>query len=79
VRPGIQAYADAAAGLLRSPDRLAALAAGSRADATRYSVEVMSERFADGIERLLRTFHGKPAISRQSRRGSPHASRRAAV
>ncbi|MFG2824431.1 glycosyltransferase family 4 protein [Kitasatospora sp. NPDC048365] len=48
-----QAYADAVADLLTSPERLDSLRRECRKDAQRYTVEEMSRRFADGLVRLL--------------------------
>ncbi|PNG23216.1 glycosyltransferase family 4 protein [Streptomyces cahuitamycinicus] len=46
-------YADAVVGLLRNRERLRRLQDGCRAAAGSYSVEGMSGRFADGVERML--------------------------
>ncbi|GAA2084494.1 hypothetical protein GCM10009801_45690 [Streptomyces albiaxialis] len=53
VRGGPDAYAHAVAGLLAAPARLAMLRTACRAEAASYTVEGMSRRFADGVERLL--------------------------
>jgi glycosyltransferase involved in cell wall biosynthesis len=46
-------YAAAVAALLADPDRLASLRRACRADATRYTVEAMANRFARGLECLV--------------------------
>jgi len=48
-----EAIAEAVVALLQSPERLAVLKQGAHAAATRYTVEAMAVRFADGIIRCL--------------------------
>jgi glycosyltransferase involved in cell wall biosynthesis len=48
-----EAYADAVAGLLSDPGRHQRLTGGCRTAATRYTVENMIERFADGVLRAV--------------------------
>ena len=47
------AYADGVRQLLQDPARLAALQAQAEADGSRYTVENMASRFADGVEHCL--------------------------
>jgi glycosyltransferase involved in cell wall biosynthesis len=47
------AYGESVAGLLLRPGRLAALREACRQDAGRYTVEGMSDRFTQGLERLI--------------------------
>lgn len=47
------AYADAVIGLLRDPDRLAAMAAASKRISAGYSIESMADRFVDGVVAAL--------------------------
>ncbi|MFE0105749.1 glycosyltransferase family 4 protein [Streptomyces sp. NPDC059009] len=53
VRGGEREFAAAVVELLRDGERVERLRAGCVEDAARYTVEGMSERFADGLERLL--------------------------
>jgi glycosyltransferase involved in cell wall biosynthesis len=46
-------YADAVIGLLQDPAMMARLRSAALADAQRYTLDNMVERFADGIERCL--------------------------
>jgi glycosyltransferase involved in cell wall biosynthesis len=48
-----EAFAQAVAGLLADPARLRAMSEAARVDGTRYTIEHMAERFADGIVRAM--------------------------
>ncbi|WP_119155419.1 glycosyltransferase family 4 protein [Caldimonas tepidiphila] len=50
----LDAYVDGVAALLAQPQRAEALRAGARASAARYTIENMSQRFCEGIERCLK-------------------------